>query len=176
MISNNSNILNLRPVEEADIDLIQQWRNCKDIQPYVREYRELSKDAIRSWLDNTTHNSKFEFFIVEDEFRVPIGVVGLTYIDWVSRNADIHLAIYEKDWIDDTYAPEVLNIMLEYGFKHLNLHRIYAEVYEVDTKKINFFLDNNFNLDAVLREHHYYNDEYIDSHIYAILKQEYEKH
>jgi RimJ/RimL family protein N-acetyltransferase len=175
MISNNSKIIFLRPIEETDIDVIQNWRNSKNIQPFVREYRELSKKHIKSWLENVTPSNKFEFFIIENEDQLPIGVVGLTYIDWVSKNADIHLAIYDKGWIDDKYAPETLRIMLEYGFQHLNLHRIYAEVYEVDNKKIDFFTSNNFTLDGVLRNHHYYNGKYIDSHIYSILKPEYEK-
>lgn len=175
MISNNSESIYLRPVEESDTTLIQKWRNTKNIQPYVREYRELSKRHIKSWMENITPSDKFEFFIVEDEIKTPIGVTGLTYIDWVSKNADIHLAIYAKDWIDDKYAPETLKVMLEYGFKHLNLHRIYAEVYEIDNKKIDFFTFNGFTFDGVLRDHHYYDGKYIDSHIYSILKHEYER-
>jgi RimJ/RimL family protein N-acetyltransferase len=176
MISNNSDNLHFRPVEEYDINLIQKWRNNKKIQPFVREHRELSTKHITSWLQNTLSSDKFEFFIIENENNSPIGVAGLTYIDWVSKNADIHLAIYAEDWIDEKYAPKALKVMLEYGFKHLNLHRIYAEVYEIDSKKLNFFISNGFTLDGVLREHHYYNGKYIDSHIFSILKPDYEKY
>lgn len=175
MISNNSKHIYLRPVEDSDIKIIQLWRNKKDIQPFVREYRELSKKHIQDWLESTSVSNKFEFFIIEDEHHNPIGVTGLTYIDWVSRNADIHLAIYEHNWIDSKYAPEVLKVMLDYGFNQLNLHRVYAEVYEVDTVKIDFFTSSNFKLDGILRGHHYYNGKYINSHIYSILKDEYEE-
>lgn len=176
MISNEEYSIYLRPVEQNDVELIQKWRNNKAIQPFVREYRELSLTHINKWIETQTISDKFEFFIIEDLIRTPIGVTGLTYIDWVSKNADIHLAIYERGWIDNKYAPEVLSTVLDYGFNQLNLHRIYAEVYEIDKKKIKFFTDNDFKLDAVLREHHYYNGEYINSHIYSLLKTEYERH
>lgn len=173
MISNNSNKINLRPIEEADLDLIQNWRNNRSIQPFVREYRELSKTHIKAWFDSSTLDNKFEFFLIEDENKNPIGVTGFTYIDWVSKKADIHIALYEKGWIEYEYTPEVLNVMISYGFNHLNLNRIYAEVFEIDHKKIKLFTSNNFKLDAVLREHHYYDSRYINSHIYSILKSEY---
>ena len=169
MISNNSKILGLRPIEREDLFIIQKWRNNKLIQPFVREYRELGQKNIEKWYDSIIHNNRFEFFLIQDNSNIPIGVTGLTYIDWVNKNADIHLAIYEHDWIDEIYAPEVLNIMIDYGFNHLNLHRIYAEVYEVDLKKINFLKKNKFKRDAILREHHFYNGAYIDSHVYSIL-------
>lgn len=176
MISNISTKINLRPVERDDLFTIQRWRNKKEIQPFVREYRELSLTHLTKWLESQILSDKFEFFLIEDERGTPIGVTGLTYIDWVSKNADLHLAIYEKEWIDEVYAPEVRDVMLDYGFNQLNLHRIYAEVYEIDRKKVKFFSDSNFKLDATLREHHYCNGEYINSHIYSLLKTEYERY
>jgi RimJ/RimL family protein N-acetyltransferase len=177
MISNNSDKIELRPIELTDLSLIQQWRNQKSIQPFVREYRELSNIHIDEWYRSIITNDKFEFFIIENTDHTPIGVTGLTYIDWINRNADLHLAIYHtQKWIDNIYAPEVLNVMLTYAFNFLNLEKIYAEVYEIDSKKVNFFMSNGFNQDAILRNHYYYNGEYVNSFILSILKNEfYEK-
>ena len=40
MLSNNN--ITLRAIEETDLKTIHSWRNKESIQPYVREYRELS--------------------------------------------------------------------------------------------------------------------------------------
>lgn len=173
MICNFSNKIKLKPIEADNLHVIQEWRNNKNFQPFLREYRELSSLNINNWFKEITFNDKFEFFIIYDNLDKPLGVSGLTYINWVSRNADIHLAIYEKDWIDDVYAPEVLNTMLDYGFNYLNLHKIYAEVYEIDFKKKTFFLKSGFKKDGCLRDHYYYKGKYVNSHIFSILKKEF---
>ena len=174
MISNNSQNLTIRPIEPTDLSCIQKWRNLKSIQPYVREYRELSYRNVETWYNSMILDNKFEFFIIEDNDNTPIGITGLTYIDWVNKNADLHLAIYHNEqWIDKLYAPEVLNIMSDYGFNYLHLEKIYAEIYENDKKKLNLFLSNDFHTDAILRNHYYYNGNYINSHIVSKLKSEF---
>ncbi|MFL2600062.1 MAG: GNAT family N-acetyltransferase [Flavobacteriaceae bacterium] len=173
MICNNSKILNIRPIERDDLKLIQKWRNFKSIQPLVREYREMSMDHIIEWYDNTILNNKFEFFIIEDKKNKPIAITGFTYIDWVNKNADLHLAIYEYEWGDLKIGSEIMQIMLAYGFKFLNLHRIYAEIYEIDIKKLKLFESFNFKTDAVLRDHFYHDGSYKNSHILSLLKSEY---
>ena len=160
----------LRAIERSDLPLIQKWRNGEGVLPFVREYRLLSESHVEKWYDSIISDDKFEFFIIEDEEEKPIGVSGLTYIDWVNKNADLHLAIYEHEWIDAVYAPEVLQTLSDYAFNHLNLHRLYAEVYEIDYKKIDFFLKFGFQRDGVLRDHYYHNGSYFDSHIYSIIK------
>jgi RimJ/RimL family protein N-acetyltransferase len=172
MICNNSKIISLHPIEPRDLPQIQKWRNQPSIQGFVREYRELSGEHINSWYNSMITNNKFEFFLIKDTSDNPIGVTGLTYIDWINKNADLHLAIYEHGWVDKVYAPEVLNIMGNYGFNHLNLHKIYAEVYEIDKLKLELFQNKGFKIDASLRDHYYYKGKYCTSHIVSLLKKE----
>ena len=173
MISNSNDKIKLRTIEYDDLLTIQQWRNQKSIQPFVREYRELSLKHVTNWYESTVVDNKFEFFMIEDD-NIRIGITGLTYIDWVNKNADLHLAIYQNNvWIDEYYAPNVLSVMLEHAFNFLNLEKIYVEVYEIDNKKIDFFTSNGFIQDAILRNHRYYNGSYINSLILSILKKEF---
>ena len=48
-------------------------------------------------------DKRFEFFLIEEN-QTPIGVTGLTYIDWVNKHADLHLGLYEKPWGDVYYG------------------------------------------------------------------------
>lgn len=175
MISLNSKIINLRPIEISDLRIIKKWRNSRDFQPYFREYREFSQAHIEDWYNSMIFDDKFEFFLVEDESKNPIGVTGFTYINWINKHADIHIANYEHGWVDDFYSPETLSVMLDYGFNYLNFNKIYAEVYEIDKKKLTFFNSNNFKNDAILRQHYFFKGEYINSHILSLLRSEYGK-
>ena len=171
MSISKDNIL-LRCVEESDLAQIHRWRNKESIQPFVREYRELSLAHIKAWYNDVIMNKRFEFFIIEQDGD-PIGVSGLTYIDWVNKHADLHLGLYERPWADPAVGNIVVDMMTKYGFGTLNLNKLYAEIYSNDRNKLNLFTEYGYSLDAVLRDHYFHNGQYIDSHILSLLRHEY---
>ena len=120
-------------------------------------------------------DNKFEMFVIIDcDNEKAIGVTGLTYIDWVNRTADVHFYIGKDSlWIDDVLAPKAFPIILDYGFNTLNLNKIWAEIYDLDILKLNFFKSRGFKVDASLREHYFYQGEYHTSHILSLLRSEY---
>jgi hypothetical protein len=165
--------MNLRPIEKSDLNIIQTWRNNDKVTPFVREYRGLSIQHIDAWYESMILDDKFEMFIMENDKEL-IGICGLTYINWQNRHADLHFAIYKDfEWIDDTYALKFYEIITDYAFNQLNLNKIYVEIYGNDDKKLKFFKSLNFKVDAQLREHYFYNGEYITSYILSLLKGEY---
>lgn len=166
------NSLSLRAIERKDLQTIQAWRNDENLRRYFREYRDFSMSQLEKWYDNMIFDNRFEFFIIEHDNN-PIGVAGITYIDWVNRHADVHFYIGKGgEWIDQKHSPEAFNLILDYGFDILNLNKIWAEIYEIDFKKLKFFKDNGFSIDASLREHYYYKGKYYTSHLLSLLKSE----
>ena len=78
----------------------------------------------------------------------------------------------DSKWIDDKYSPTAIKLILNYGFKTLNLNKLWAEIYEIDYKKLDFFKSLGFKIDATLREHYFYNGKYYNSHILSLLKKD----
>ena len=165
----------LRPIEHSDLNTIQKWRNDPDTLPLVREYRLLSHQHIESWYEQMSQDHRFEMFMMQG-IASPVGVCGLTYINWQNRHADLHFAIY-KDcaWIDDVHAPYYYKLITEYAFDELNLNKIYVEMYNNDKKKISFFKEKGFHQDAILRQHYYHKGEYMDAYIVSLLKDEFRR-
>jgi RimJ/RimL family protein N-acetyltransferase len=168
------NTLKLRALEESDLSIIQTWRNDERLRRYFREYRDFSMTHLKNWYNSIILNNKFEFFMIESCEGIPLGITGITYIDWVNRHADVHFYI-GKDfkWIDDIYSQEAFNLILDYGFNILNLNKLWAEIYEIDQLKLEFFQKNNFIIDANLRDHYYFKGNYYTSYILSLLKKEY---
>jgi len=167
--------LKLRAIEKSDLKLIQTWRNDERLRRYFREYRDFSITQLENWYNNMIIDNRFEFFIIENKENKPVGVAGITYIDWVNRHADVHFYIGEDfKWIDDKHSYEAFNIILDYGFNTLNLNKLWAEIYEIDKLKLEFFQNKGFKIDANLRDHYYYKGKYYTSHILSLLKKEYE--
>jgi RimJ/RimL family protein N-acetyltransferase len=172
--------IKLRAIEKKDLKTIQQWRNNPKFQKFFREYRELSETHINKWYEEIILNDKFEFFIIEKMNSIKpnkiIGITGITYIDWKNRHADLHFYIGDKDaWVETKYSDEAFKLILNYGFNTLNLNKLWAEIYQIDTGKLSFFNGNKFQIDAKLREHYYYEGEYYSSFILSLLKRDYEK-
>ena len=167
--------IKIRAMENSDLELVRQWRNNPYFRQFFREYRELSVEHKNSWFNKTVLDDRFHMFIIEDaESSEPVGVSGLTYIDWVNRHADVHFYIGKDEaWIDKKYSPDAIQTILNYGFNTLNLNKLWAEVYEIDGKKLEFYSEIGFKIDASLREHYYHEGSYITSHILSLLKKEY---
>lgn len=172
MIMSSDKIINLAPIELEDIEVIRMWRNNPNIQKYLREYRLFSKSQKKEWYSNMIKDNRFEMFLIKDnKTSEPVGVCGLTYIDWVNRHADVHLYVgKDETWIDDKYCPKALKMILDYAFGTLNLNKVWAEIYEIDNKKIEFFKNNGFVVDACLREHYYYKGKFYNSYILSLLR------
>jgi RimJ/RimL family protein N-acetyltransferase len=163
----------LRSIERDDLNKIQTWRNDKNTLPNVREYRIMSKEHINKWYDSMILNDKFEMFIMDSKSADMVGVCGLTYIDWKNSHADLHFAIYKNSqWIDEKYSDIYYPMITKYAFEHLNLNKIYVEIYENDKKKLDFFSKKGFKKDATLREHYFYGGRYWSSYIFSLLGHE----
>jgi RimJ/RimL family protein N-acetyltransferase len=168
--------LGIRAIEIEDLAIIQKYRNDEYLRQYFREYREFSLTQIKDWYFNMIKDNRFEMFVIIDlNLDEVIGVTGITYIDWPNKHADVHFYIGKNSqWIDEKYSHTAIKLILNYGFKTLNLNKLWAEIYEIDTKKLNFFKMKGFKIDATLREHYFHNGKYYSSHILSLLRKEYE--
>jgi RimJ/RimL family protein N-acetyltransferase len=169
--------IGLRGIEESDLGYLRDWRNLTNFRRNFREVRELNLDDQKRWfqfIQNNKHNN-FMFTIVRLSDNQPIGACGLLYINWIIRSADYSLYIgADEKYIDDKgYALEASKLLINYGFSNLNLNKIWMELYEFDTKKIDFFtLKFNFKIDGKLRENCFEDGKYYDSLIISLLKKD----
>lgn len=169
------NKVKLIAIEKSDLPLLMEWRNKPEYRKYFREYRELNDALQNKWYENQVINDPatimYSIKNMDDEL---IGCCGLAYINWVQRNADLSLYIGWKNcYIDDEgFAEESTILLLKYAFNELNLHKIWTEIYEFDSKKLKLYKKLNFKIDAQLRDNYFYDGKYWDSYILSILSNE----
>jgi len=164
----------LRAVEENDLKTLLEWRNKPHLRKYFREYRELSWDQQIWWYENIVlKDDKVRMFSVVDHDDTLLGACGLCYINWVDRNADFSIYLGHNDiYIDDELAIDAAKILIKYGFEELNLHRLWAEIYDFDEPKKEMFKTLGFELDGRHRETHWTDGKWCDSLFFSLLKQE----
>ena len=169
-------LVQLRAVEREDLLLMRNWRNKPEFRRNFREVRELNLALQEKWFQRTVVESTndYMFLIERAKDKVPLGVCGLVYVNWLIRSADVSLYIGHNDaYIDkDGYAEEATRLLIKYAFQNLNLNKVWTELYEFDDAKINFFESLAFKRDGTLRANCFEDGKYWDSHIYSFLRSE----
>ncbi len=166
----------LRAIEVEDLEALRQWRNDPALRQYFREYREVSRADQHRWFETEVQgNPRTRMFAITDRATGRLlGACGLCYIDPVRRSADFSIYIgADGRYIDDHYAPDAGRLLLDYGFRELNLHRIWAEIYAIDQAKQALLPALGFLQDGRLRDAHFTHGAWCDSVMYSLLSSDY---
>jgi len=166
----------LTSIEKSDLSQLKIWRNNPDFRKNFREYRELNDEMQNNWFDKFVVNDRntIMFSIRSIENYELLGCCGLCYINWVNRYADLSFYIGKDNlYVDDKYALDAVDVLLKYGFNELGLNKVWTEIYEFDSLKIEFLQKYGFKRDGQLRENYFYDGKWWDSIIFSLLKREY---
>lgn len=165
----------LRAITRDDLEPLRQWRNQPRLRCYFREYREISPDMQEGWYETTVltdPNTRMFAIAARDDGRL-LGACGLCWIDWRARSADFSIYLGADDlYIDDHYAPDAARLLIGYGFDELNLHRIWAEIYETDHAKQALLPNLGFVAEGRHRQTTWKEGRYVDSMFYGLLRDE----
>jgi ribosomal-protein-alanine N-acetyltransferase len=71
------------------------------------------------------------------------------------------------------FMKEACNLILSYGFKHLNIHSVLADVDKLNSPSIKLLESQGFRKEGVLRESFYFDGEFIDSIYYGLLEKDF---
>lgn len=115
------------------------------------------------------------FAIVEKQAQKHIGCAGLHKIDCVHRKAKIGIVIGEKEYWNKGYGKLAWNMITDYGFNVLNLHRIYATVIKENIASIKSAEASGFRVEGEMRDVFFKNGKYYSALFLAVLEDEYKK-
>ncbi|MEJ0034115.1 MAG: GNAT family protein [Bacteroidota bacterium] len=165
-------LVGLRALEREDLPLLRDWRNITSFRRNFREYRELNMANQEGWFSRVNASPNDFMFMIETlADKTPVGACGLLYTNWIIRSADFSFYIgHNESYIDDKgLAKEAAQLLIGYGFQNLNLHKVWMELYEFDTKKLKFFEELGFHVDGTLRDNCFEDGKYWNSKIISLL-------
>lgn len=164
--------IRLDAIEYHDLPQLRVWRNEIMQLGYVRQWRYLNELNQEEWWTKVSQGSEHLMLKILDEEDFCIGVVGLCYIDFVRRTGEVSIYIGDENKRGKGYGKEALILLLNYGFKTVNLNRIWGEIYVHNTANMHLFESLGFKQEGVHRSVHFFGGKYIDSRTYAILQDE----
>ena len=121
----------LRPIttEKEDTENIIRWRNSGVVRPYFIYQEPFTTEGHEKWLENIIIPEKgHQFIVCKIENDKPIGSTYFRDIDLQNRKAECGLFIGEEEEKGKGVGREIYQLMSEFGFQQLNLHKITARV------------------------------------------------
>ena len=165
--------LYLRPVKISDVTKVYvSWLNSKKINQYLES--RFSKHTLRSVTNYVQkilkdHNVYFFSIILKESSR-HVGNIKLGPIDWNHKLGDIGIMIGDKNSWGKGYATEAINLLVDFAFDQLNLHKLTAGSYKNNIGSIKAFQKADFIKESYRKKHFFYNGKYIDLVMLAKFK------
>ena len=165
--------LKLRPYAEADIAELLPLIDTREVaattlriaHPYTeqdaRDFLALAQEPGKIWLATTLRDGGRQ-----------IGGVGLR-VDDQHQHAELGYWLGVPYW-GQGYATEAALEMLRYGFENLGLHRIFASHFKHNPASGRILEKLGMRHEGCQREHVRKWDQFVDSELYGILRQEWQ--
>jgi len=163
----------LRPLDMADLEIFHRWFNDPKLRRFLFLPYPISKLEEKEFLEKMmkSKDSVTLSIVVKEGDRL-IGNLGLYGIHKINRGAVLGIAIADLEMTSKGYGTEAMKLMIDYGFKRLNLHRIELTVHEFNMRGLKAYKKLGFVEDGRRREAIYIDGKYHDEIVMSILKQE----
>lgn len=168
--------IRLRHTERDDLPLFVAWLNDPEVTRGLGMFLPLSLVEEEQWFENTLQQPAEErpltIEVCQDESWRTIGNSGFHAIDWRNRSAEVGIVIGDKSFWDQDYGSETIQLLLEYGFNTLNLHRVYLRVFEDNPRAIRAYEKAGFIHEGRMRQAEFRRGDYRDVLLMSVLRPE----
>jgi RimJ/RimL family protein N-acetyltransferase len=123
----------LSPIDANDAEKFTEWLNDLEILNNLQLYPAIiNAENEKTFLNNL--GKEHNYSIIDNKTDELIGNCGFVEIDNINQAAEIGIFIGNKNYWNKGYGTEALTLLLDYGFKALNLHNILLKVYEYNER------------------------------------------
>lgn len=163
--------LSPKSVFDEDIERYTKWMNDFEVTDYIGGS---SKVVTLTGDEDMAKNRKdISLEIVTLDEDKLIGTISLDGFNMTDRSAVLGIFIGDSDYRSHGYGTEAIKLMLEYGFKYLNLHSIRLDVLDVNERAHKCYLKCGFKDTGKDRERVFLNGKYYDMLHMDILENEF---
>ena len=165
----------LSPRNSEDVEKFTEWLNDFETTDYLGRSGILTTlDGEKNYLEKNS-SPEASFVIVTIEENKMIGTVSLESINHINRCATLGIFIGNKDFRSKGYGTEAIQLILEYGFKYLNLKNIKLDLMEFNEGALKCYKKCNFKEYGRRRKCKFINGKFYDSISMDILAEEFQE-
>jgi RimJ/RimL family protein N-acetyltransferase len=141
----------LSPMDINDADKYTEWLNDLELTVNLTLYNSIiNVENEKVFLGNLSKEHNYSIIDIEtDEL---IGSCGFIDLDHLNQTAEAGIFIGNKNHWNKGIGTEALGLLLDYGFKALNLHNIQLRVYSFNERAIKSYKKIGFKIVGKRRE------------------------
>jgi RimJ/RimL family protein N-acetyltransferase len=165
------------PLQMDNIYTHFRWNNDPELNRLDSEvpYEEETFGEFKKRFEQMCYNppATHRDFEIHAEDGTLIGVAYVSRISTYNRHGLLGITIGERDYWGRGYGRESLNLLLDYCFSVLELHRVSAETFEYNTAWRELVEGMGFVKEGTAREYLHRDGRFWDKDNYALLRREY---
>jgi len=165
----NNNLIKLRYFETKDLPYVSKIRSLPETYDYFFEFEPYNINQQLEWWESSYKKSNEKNFIIVDTNDVFLGTISLVNIDMRNRKAELGRFFIVPEYRKKFYGKESIILLLEYSFQHLNLNKVYLEVFASNLQAINLYKNIGFEKEGTYHQHIFKRGSYHDVEIYSIF-------
>ena len=141
----------LSPMNINDAEKYTEWLNDLEVAANLTLYNSvITVEAEKEFLANLSKEHNYS--IVDTETNELIGSCGFIGLDHLNQIAEAGIFIGNKNYWNKGYGTESFQLLLDYGFKALNLHSVMLRVYSFNERAIRVYEKLGFTFIGKWRE------------------------
>ena len=185
----------LRPMEERDTTDIIRWRNTGFVRKNFIYQKPFTAETHHHWIETMVKTGKVVQFMIcpyeadtENEaaqgepgrqgqtadtglkiIQNAVGSVYLRDIDETHHKAEYGIFIGEEEALSKGYGTEAAQLMLQYAFETLHLHKVMLRVLAENTQAQKSYEKAGFRQEAYLKDEVFLNGRFCDVILMACI-------
>lgn len=167
--------LSPRNAGNEEVEKCAEWLNDFDTTDYLgRSHMICTTESERIYFEKSI-NEEANFFIITLEDNKLIGNIAIENINHINRTGTLGIFIGDKEYRNKGYGTEAIKLLLEYGFKYLNLNNIVLELMGFNERALACYKKCGFKEIGRRRKCRFVNGKYYDIIIMDILAEEFKE-
>ncbi len=166
----------LRTMERAHCRTL--WENNEPVEPIPTEHVRpgLSIEGADKWFEEIQEKQEKNhvYLGIFDNDSNIVGDIQLADVDWRNRTASLGAGIARRTDRGKGYCTDAAEVMLRYGFEHMDLYRVSAATTSNNASAIRVLEKLGFVQEGREREAVYWSNQRWDRLFFGLLKPEFE--
>ncbi len=168
----NGKHINLRALEPTDLEFLFETENDESFWEVSNTQKPFSKHILIQYLNNAQQDifeaKQLRLMIVEKNSNTSVGMIDVFDFDPKHKRAGVGILI-NSTFENKGYASEALELLVNYGFLHLDLHQVYSNITEDNLKSISLFEKQGFKKIGVKKDWIYSNKTFKNELLYQLI-------
>ena len=163
--------IQLTALEAADFpSLLPFFQDMAALAYYIpTTARPLNREQLVELLADWNDGRESFVFAVRDAQQI-VGLVNLDGLDWANSHAEIGIALTSQSARGQGYAYEALSLLIDFAFRELGLHRLWARIIDGNEPSLKLFAKLGFQLEGRMTGHVRRRGEFRDMLIFGLVK------